>query len=251
MIYLDAGNSFIKIATHTGDIVDDSGTLIQENFDNWMVHLRARHADIEKVISLLQTEILTSMPILACSVVVDVQRRLEEALGSRIQFLSHNKILPGTLDYKTVDTLGMDRYLACLGAWSLSKGNAVIVVDAGTATTIDWMNNEGVFKGGVITPGLSVFEKGLREFAPALPEVPRSIPSEWPPRSTREALQWGIAGSYVEMVKAHIHRFADKSESCSIWITGGDAEILAQIREYQIQYHPNLVFEGLRAWQQR
>ncbi|MCC5926199.1 MAG: type III pantothenate kinase [Bacteroidetes bacterium] len=246
MIYLDVGNSFIKMASHAGDITGDEAGLHQNETENWIVHLRAPHADLNKVLSLLNTELLTQMPVMACSVVESVSEALRNALGSRITFARREWIPDSLLDYHSPDTLGMDRFMACLGAWSLSKRESVIVIDAGTATTIDLMTGEGVFRGGVIMPGIKLFEQGLQHFAPALPKVPRELPSQWPPKSTVQALQWGITGSYLEAVKAHVS--AMQQDSARIWITGGDADVLAQIRNVELHYHPNLVFEGLRAW---
>ena len=149
------------------------------------------------------------------------------------------------------DTLGMDRFIACYGAWDRSGRNTdVVVVDAGTATTLDLMSADGVFRGGVIAPGLQVMEYGFARLAPALPEVPRTIPSHWPPKSTTQALKWGITGSYLGLIRAHLTHYQHEYPKLKLWITGGDAQILTQMRGLSMHYHPNLVFEGLRAWKQ-
>jgi type III pantothenate kinase len=246
MIYLDAGNSFIKLASHAGDITGDDVGLHQDTSQSWIVHLRARHADVQKVVSLLNTELFSEMPVTGCSVVDSLTNQFQDILGSRMQFVHRGMIDRAQLDYQTPESLGMDRFLACLGAAWLSRGEDVVVIDAGTATTIDVMSADGVFRGGVIMPGINLMERGLNEYAPALPEVTRELPFQWPPKSTKEALQWGITGSYLEAVKAHINRL--RKDKSRVWITGGDADVLAQIREFELNYHPNLVFEGLRAW---
>lgn len=247
MIYVDAGNSFIKIATHAEDIIGEEAVAMhRQPGEQWMVHLRASHQDIQNVLEVLQTELFAEMPILACSVVPAVTEVLVNALGHRIKVISYRHLTEGALHYHTPNSLGMDRYLACFGAHALSGGKAVAVVDAGTATTIDLMTAKGAFEGGVIMPGIRLMEAGLREYAPALPQVNRELPSVWPPKSTTEALQWGITGSFLEAIKAHLDHF--ESYSPRVWVTGGDADVVAQIRDRQLQYHPNLVLEGLRNW---
>ncbi|MCH8496160.1 MAG: type III pantothenate kinase [Balneolales bacterium] len=248
MLYIDIGNSFIKIASHVDDIIDDLAPNPASNGDNWVTQLRARHDQIDDVISLLNTEMVKMMPVLACSVVENISELLQKKLGKRIRFVQVSDLPAEVLNYDTPHTLGIDRFLACFGARSLSAGGTVLVIDAGTATTIDLMDSKGVFQGGVITAGLGIFEDGLRSHAPALPEVEREIPSVWPPKNTTQALQWGIAGTYTDIVKAHVERFKKDWPDAQIWVTGGDAPTLAQIRSLQLHYHPNLVLEGLRNW---
>lgn len=248
MLYIDIGNSFIKIASHVDDIVDDLAPIPASNGGNWVTQLRARHDQIDDIISLLNTEMIKMMPVLACSVVENISELLKQKLGKRIRFVQVSNFPAEILNYDTPQTLGIDRFLACLGAKLLSGSSAVLVIDAGTATTIDLMDANGVFQGGVITAGLGIFEAGLRNHAPALPEVEREIPSTWPPRNTMQALQWGIAGTYTDLVKAHVERFQKDWPDAQIWVTGGDAPTLAQIRSLKLHYHPNLVLEGLRAW---
>jgi len=252
VVYIDIGNTFVKIASHTGDMtgnVLDSGQ--SADMDEWYVHLRARHGKLDDIITILNSEVLAAMPVLACSVVPSVRTRLEQALPDRIYFIDRSMIPAALLDYETPDTLGMDRFIACYGAWDRSGRNTdVVVVDAGTATTLDLMSADGVFRGGVIAPGLQVMEYGFARLAPALPEVPRTIPSHWPPKSTTQALKWGITGSYLGLIRAHLTHYQHEYPKLKLWITGGDAQILTQMRGLSMHYHPNLVFEGLRAWKQ-
>ena len=70
MVYIDIGNTFVKIASHTGDMtgnVLDSGQ--SADMDEWYVHLRARHGKLDDIITILNSEVLAAMPVLACSVV--------------------------------------------------------------------------------------------------------------------------------------------------------------------------------------
>ena len=251
MLYIDIGNSFIKIASHVDDVIDNLAPSPASSGDNWVTQLRARHDQIDDVISLLNTEMIKMMPVLACSVVENISQLLKQKLGKRIHFVQVSDLPAEVLNYNTPQTLGIDRFLACLGAWSLSGNSAVLVIDAGTATTIDLMDAEGVFQGGIITAGLRIFEDGLRNHAPALPAVEREIPSAWPPKNTTQALQWGIAGTYIELVNAHVERFKKDWPDAQVWVTGGDAPTLAQIRSVQLHYHPNLVLEGLRTWNKK
>lgn len=236
-MFIDIGNSFIKVASHSDG--------------NWEILLRSRHDRIQDVMKLIETSRKPNQIIVASSVVSDLKSSLIQRFGKDIRFIGVSDFPKKLINYDTPETLGVDRVLACFGAHSIAGNKAVVVVDAGTATTIDFMNGEGCFEGGVIAPGLTLFENGLKSFAPALPRVDRSLPPGFPPKNTVKALQWGITGSYLHMVKAHVDTFLEQDSQAQIWITGGDADVLAQIRTLKLQYHPNLVFEGLKAWKER
>lgn len=231
MLYIDIGNSTIKVASY----IDGS----------WQVDLRLPHDQLYSVIEWCSDRVAHDELFLAASVVSSIRISMEQALGSAIRFIDVGSFPKEHINYKTPETLGIDRVLACYGAWSLS-GTSVIVVDAGTATTIDYMNPDGVFEGGVIAPGLGSLEKALRIHAPALPVVERNVPASWPPKSTTEAVQWGITGSYKASVFSHIMRFLNLDPHAVLWISGGDADVLSQLEGLQTRFHPNLVLEGLR-----
>lgn len=231
MLYIDIGNSTIKVASY------------EES--NWNLEMRVPLDQLSDAIAWCKGQISTRNTFMAASVVTAVRVSMEEALGTAIRFVDVDSFPEHKIDYKTPRTLGIDRVLACHGAWSLSR-SSVIVVDAGTATTIDYMSNEGVFEGGVIAPGIGPIENALNVHAPALPVVEREVPESWPPKSTREAVQWGITGSYKAMIYAHIRRFLDHDPGAIVWVCGGDAAILLHLEGLDTRYHPNLVLEGLR-----
>jgi len=232
MLYIDVGNSLIKVAEFA-----EGG---------WNTKVRVPVDKIEEALQWLGMFAQTGEHFRMCSVVGDVADRICSVLGENVDFITLNRIADTSVDYKTPQTLGIDRVLACYGAWHLSHRTSVIVVDAGTATTIDYMDHQGVFRGGVIAPGITAMENGLRNHAPALPVVDRVRPAFWPPKSTAEAIQWGITGSYQNMVRDHVQRFLVDDPGSVIWLTGGDAALLMNLGQENTQYHPNLVFEGLR-----
>jgi len=153
------------------------------------------------------------------------------------------------LDYKTPETLGIDRVLACLGAAVNSKENDVIVVDAGTACTIDYMTKNYVYKGGVIMPGLELFKKSMRDFLPELPQVPAEIPASFPGGSTDESIRWGIYGGFINAVQSIVDRYQELGTKLAIYLTGGDGEFLSEnLKGYKGMYRENLVFDGMEAF---
>ena len=84
-------------------------------------------------------------------------------------FLNENTPLPITIDYRTPDTLGRDRIAAVVGASFLFPKQDVLVLDAGTCLTIDFINKEKVYRGGRISPGITMRYKALNQFTSNLP----------------------------------------------------------------------------------
>jgi type III pantothenate kinase len=233
MMFIDIGNSYIKVAEFAGG--------------SWSLKLRVAHSQLDEAIHWMLMLTKTGTRFLASSVRNSITENLNRELGQYIRFVSVLDFPVDRINYNTLQTLGSDRVLACLGAYSLSHGKSVIVVDAGTATTIDYMDKKGVFQGGVIAPGIGSMESGLFQHAPELPKVDRMRPAMWPPKSTNEALQWGLTGSYQSLIRDHIHRFLSDDASAEIWFSGGDADVLMNLDGIKSKYHPNLVFEGLRS----
>lgn len=151
------------------------------------------------------------------------------------------------LDYKTPDTLGIDRVMACVGAAVHAKGKDVIVVDAGTACTIDFMSKEFIFRGGVIMPGLAVYQHAMKDALPELPAIRLELPGSFPGQSTDEAIKWGLFGGFIHAVESFIDKYRNHAKDSELYITGGDGKIIADHLQgtYNKIYKEDLVFEGM------
>lgn len=227
-LFVDVGNSSIK-----------TGYLSK---GKWSV---ATHATVDSASYLINNHAYPLKKIIVSS----VRENLKDALFKEIethlvQELKVSQVQPGQLDYQTPETLGIDRFLACLGASRYSNAST-LVIDAGTACTIDFMDEHGVYKGGVIVPGLGSVMKIFKEHAPALPEVPVEIPEVFPGKSTRESLQWGQVVFFTDGVKSILKRYLDIFGSYDLFITGGDAVTLNQLLSEAGTVKKTLVFDGM------
>ncbi len=218
MFYLDAGNTRIKVARAV-----ESG---------WERVASFEHHDIPALQALLE-----NTASIGCTVVESLIPQLPQT-----RWFRRTDIHPARLNYITPETLGVDRFVACHGAWN-EVHQAVIVVDAGTAVTIDLMDSNGVFQGGVIMPGLAILEIGLNAHAPALPKVPRELSSTYPPKSTVDALKAGLLESWVAGITHHVRQLHAFAPEAVVMVTGNDAALLSSIG----QVKQDLMFDGLRA----
>lgn len=165
---------------------------------------------------------------------------------TQIGLLEVDDIPAEMLDYETPDTLGLDRFFACLGAYEWAK-RAVLVIDSGSACTIDFMDENGVFKGGVIMPGVQSLLKVFYQSAPNLPQFPFQIPKVFPGKSSNESLQWGLSQLFVDGLTANIRRYQQQYGAFDIYITGGDAELVAQFLDDPYTVRADLIFTGMES----
>jgi len=131
--------------------------------------------------------------------------------------------------YKTVETLGMDRLVnACAGYHLYGKGEVpLVVVDMGTATTIDYVTEKGVFLGGAIAPGLTSAYHGLHSLAPELPLIEISPVQTIIGQSTNECMRSGIIVSHAAMIAEMARMMAHEKEAEPlVVVTGGYSAIV-------------------------
>jgi type III pantothenate kinase len=133
-----------------------------------------------------------------------------------------------TLDDEGAKTVGQDRLLCAMGAFAMT-GQACVVVDIGTALTVDFVDGHGVFHGGAIAPGLGMMLAGLHEHTDALPRVDYRLPdaSQVFGRNTPEAMRLGATAMVCGAVRWLAERYAVHYEAYPrIVATGGDIGVL-------------------------
>ncbi|MFN3885146.1 MAG: type III pantothenate kinase [Rhodocyclaceae bacterium] len=231
ILCLDAGNTRLKWGVHHGG--------------RWQLQGACAHAD--------SGDLATGLPagierILACNVAgSETEQRIEAlaaSLGVPLEwFMSTAACCGVTNGYDDPARLGADRWAALIGARSLHRGPALVVM-AGTATTIDVLDAQGVFRGGLILPGLDLMRRSLARNTAGLPDakgVYRDIPT-----NTDDAIESGAVhatlGAIERMTEAAC-RFAG-ADIC-VLLSGGAAGALAPhlgLPARQVEY---LTLEGL------
>jgi len=142
---------------------------------------------------------------------------------------------------------GQDRLLASAAAFDL-LGQACVVVDAGTAVTVDFVDGEGVFQGGAILPGLRMSLRALHQRAAALPEIELNVPDEAEPfgKDTRQAMLNGVLYGIRGAVRLLTERYAERYGAYpAVIATGGDAQMLFADDELIDRVVPDLVLRGI------
>ena len=150
-----------------------------------------------------------------------------------------------TCAYEAPERLGVDRWLAVLAAWQLTRC-ATLVCDAGTAMTLDYVDADGVHRGGWIAPGIATMRRALRaETRDVRPDDRTTADLEFG-RNTDAAVAGGTLAMAVGAVLTARRLIEREShERPRVLIAGGDAEALIQTLGDSAEHHPDLVFDGL------
>jgi len=143
------------------------------------------------------------------------------------------------------EEVGADRLVNAVGAF-VEYGGPKIVVDFGTATTFDVIDDVGNYLGGVITPGVNVSFEALHLASAQLPRVAIGRPERVVGKNTVQAMQSGLMYGYVGLVEGMVARFK-KSLGPNIRVigTGGLAETMAKQTDVIEIVNPWLTLEGL------
>lgn len=157
---------------------------------------------------------------------------------------------PLTIDVRAPERVGADRLAAAVAANELRHPQrSAIIVDAGTAVTVDLVTADGVFRGGAILPGIQTAARGLASATDALPLLENLDLSTSPVaigKSTQEAMRsgiiWGCVGAVRELI---VQMSATLPHVPNVFCTGGDGMHLARLIDRDMKYDPNLVLRGI------
>ena len=148
--------------------------------------------------------------------------------------------------YDNPGEVGADRIVNALAAREL-YGSPVIVVDFGTATTFDIVNQDGDYAGGVIAPGLVISAEALFSHASRLYQVDVRRPERLVGNNTGAAMQSGLYFGYVGLVDGILARLSSELEGVKrIVATGGQAELIASGSSYIQEINQSLTLLGLK-----
>jgi type III pantothenate kinase len=149
--------------------------------------------------------------------------------------------------YSDLNNLGRDRMAALMGARSLFPGSNLVVADAGTCLTVDYLTSEGEHLGGFISPGYQMRLQAMHTFTDALPLINRIKPDQlFPGKSTEDCMETGALAGLIAELEWHFRQGIFHSGKAEIRIlTGGDAKDLAHHLKESTFVAEDLIFRGL------
>lgn len=173
----------------------------------------------------------------------ETARRIEGALARPVRWITPARSACGVSNgYESPERLGPDRWAALIGARSLQPRGACLVVNAGTATTVDVLDAAGMFQGGLILPGVDLMQDALARNTARLPAGRgqyRAVPT-----NTRDAITSGALHATVGAIERMFSPLAPDAQSVCL-LSGGAALQLAPLLGVPTRLVERLVLEGL------
>ncbi len=243
VLLLDIGNSRLKWGVHRDDELRDTGDVDLRkivDYKNWEFTKKWSN-DVDSVV--------------ACNVAGNdvgkvLSARIMAQYGHELHFVRSERTSCGvTNSYHEPRQLGVDRWVAMIGARASCK-NACVIVDAGTAITIDALDADGHHLGGQILPGIVLMMEALEMKTSDLPLISsQSSDAHARPsvlaNSTAIAISKGVTSAAIGAVEVVLRALRSDGYELTIFLTGGDADRINGSLFEVTELRPSLVLEGL------
>jgi len=229
-IILDNGNTFLKM-----------GLFEQGQF---ILSTSYLHSDSEKMLSELHSYNIEAGIV---SSVAELPQNIDNYLNSLpfLVRLGHETPIPINNNYQTPETLGTDRLANAIGAWELFKGQPILIIDAGTCLKFDFVDGAGTYLGGAISPGLTMRYNALHHFTARLPLLSAPEKAELIGRDTQSSIHSGVINGIKGEIVATIRDYQVNYQPLQCILTGGDARYFLNTLKTFIFAAPTLTLQGL------
>jgi type III pantothenate kinase len=237
---IDIGNTNVHTGVFEGDVLQFTCSFRSEFADTF-------HANFVKFLSSiipsrLKAVVLSSVNPTTETLIIEC---IERYCLLKPQSIGKDIPIPISVVTEYPEGVGNDRLVNAVATFERIKDWAIII-DAGTAITIDVIDDKGTFLGGIIAPGVAVSSKALHHYTAFLPDISVQKPKHVLGRNTEEAMNSGIYWGTVGMVKNLIRMLCNELErKPTIIATGGDAKMLLQEIPLVTEVIPSLTLEGI------
>lgn len=231
-LIIDVGNSYVKLAVFDKEELVEKKSVKARCFLEAVNNIGNKYVEISYVI-------IASVGRLDHSDLKALKKRFN------VFGLDVNSKLPFKNLYATPKTLGIDRIALVCGSVSKFSDKNVLIIDAGTCITYDFIDSKNNYYGGAISPGIGLRYKTLNVFTANLPLLEIKMPSELIGDSTENAIHSGVIYGVIKEVDGIISEYKEKYRDLTVILTGGDAKFLSKQLKSSIFANSNFLLEGL------
>jgi type III pantothenate kinase len=230
-LIIDFGNTLQKLA-----VFDGKNMILKETFQELkpedLIRFIGKNGPFHGII---QSSVVIHTP------------ELEEILSRSGKFILLTSLTPVPFKnlYQTPETLGKDRIAAVTGALSLYPARNLLVIDAGTCITYDFLNDKQEYLGGGISPGIRMRFKAMHTFTGKLPLIEPDNFDDLIGSTTRESMLSGVYNGVIAEINEMIRLYQTRFDDVIVMITGGDHQFLHNKLKISIFAAPDLVLFGL------
>ena len=231
-LIVDVGNSYVKLAVFKKNklVLKE----VEEEFQviNSIKSIKRKYKSINKAI---------------VSSVGELDNKTINYLNDTFEVMELNSRtkLPFKNNYKTPKTLGVDRIaLVCASIKDYSKKN-VLIIDAGSCITFDFINDKNEYLGGAISPGIRMRYKALHNLTANLPLLEPETPKSILGTTTDSSIHSGVINGVLKEIDGVIYEYNEKYSDLTVILTGGDTNFLSKQLKSSIFANSNFLLEGL------
>lgn len=240
MLILDIGNTAIHLGTWADSCVRVATSVPADDqaaFDDaYQAHVDAMPLRRPPAVAIASVAPPTLVRI--CTI-------LEARLDQEMLIIGDTIPLPLDVSVRDKRAVGVDRVCAAAAAYEKLQSSCV-VVDFGTAVTVDLVDDDGVFLGGAIMPGVALQLKTLHENTAQLPNVQPGLPPQAFGRDTIEAIQVGVCRGIAGAVRGIVEGYAtERNQWPFVVATGGDLPMLMPLCDFIDKAVENLTLAGV------
>ena len=230
-LIVDIGNSRIKIAIFNKDELIYNEVITNDFFVGTAINL------IEKFNC--KNAIISSVGNLKKSEIDQIKAKI------KVFELRTTTKIPFFNNYATPKTLGVDRIALVAAAVSKYQNQNVLIIDAGTCITFDFVTTSKNYLGGAISPGIEMRYKSLHKFTKRLPLLMREESTSLIGTSTETCIHSGVINGVISEIDSIINKYRKKNKDLTVVLTGGDANFLSNRLKNGIFANPFFLLEGL------
>lgn len=232
ILTIDVGNTNVKVAVFKQFNLVDKFVFQKNNFQNNFQIIFKKHPNHTKAV-------LSSVSMLDEKDSVWLKNQIE------VIEITADSVFPFKNEYATPNTLGIDRRVLASGAVLQYPNQNVLIIDAGTCITYDFITNKKEYLGGAISPGLRLRYHTLHDYTAKLPLLENNLPDNFIGNSTDQSIHSGVVNGLCYEIEGFISEFSVKNEQFTIILTGGDAIFLANRLKSTIFADENFLLKSL------
>lgn len=184
------------------------------------------------------------------TIICNVSRHSTQAIAEQFSIdsyleFTHKTKIPIYNNYDTPETLGLDRLAAAIGAEHIMPHKNKVIIDMGTAITIDFLDETSTFQGGNISLGISARFQALAEYTGKLPLVTPQETTSLYGKNTIDAINNGVISGVCNELSTYINIYQSQYQDVAFFLTGGDSLFFEKRQKNAIFACENLVAIGL------
>lgn len=231
-LVIDVGNSLVKLAVFEGDKILIKKIIALDLMIENINFLQKEFKDLNKAI-------ISSVGKLKNSDVNYIKENFDV-----IELTAATK-LPFKNCYTTPSTLGMDRVALVSASIQQHPNSNVLIIDAGTCITYDFVSKKNAYLGGAISPGIRMRYQSLHNLTAKLPLLETEEPKNIIGNSTNNSIHSGVVYGVLMEIEGIINNYKLKYEDLTVILTGGNANFLSKQFKSSIFANSNFLLEGL------